>query len=138
MFFCVCRKCHTVSKKNVLSGKPYYGALSENEITSLEKIGITTSRNYEKIKFYPYLQLQNNSILSAQSKSKVTKRNNCCLAYIDGEGHQQKGICNKLFIIEVNDKIEEFCLIKKFDQLCKDTTTYAQLHHHLAAYIPPR
>ena len=126
----------------MLTGKPYYGNLSENEITCLEKINILTNRNYEKIKFYPYLHLPNNSVISAQAKSKVTKRNNCCLAYIDSEGHPQKGICNKLLSIEVNDKLQQFCLITKLtlasNQLCKDTTTHAQLQNHLAAYIPPR
>ena len=127
----------------MLTGKPSYGNLTADEIAGLEKINIQAiNRKYENTKFYPYLHLPNHSVITAQAKSKATKRNNSCLAYIDRKGHLQKGICNKLFSTEVNDTLLKYCVITKLtlasNQLCKDMTTHAQLNCHLTAYIPPR
>lgn len=116
----------------------YYGSLSEDEILCFRKITDTSSTDFV---FYPYLCLPNNYVISARMKSRVTKRNNSCICYIDTSGHFQRGICEKFFIIKDQPE-QQFCLITKFvltsTQPCKDMLTKAQLHNHLVACDPPR
>jgi len=116
----------------------YHGSLSRDEISCLQKITDTSSTYFD---FYPHLCLPNNNVISARMKSKVTKRNNSCLCYIDTAGHFQRGICEKLFILKDQPE-QQFCLITKLilasSQPCKDVLTKAQLHKHLVACDPPR
>ena len=131
------RRGHTICNKILLTGKMYHGSLSRDEISCLQKI---TDNNSREFVFNPHLSLPNN-IISARIKSKVTKRNNSCLLYIDSAGNLQRGICEKLFILRDQTDMQ-FCLITKFvltsNQLCKDVLTKAQLHNHLIACDPPR
>ena len=116
----------------------YHGSLSRKEISCLQKINDTSSTDFV---FYPHICLPNNNVISSRTKSKVTKRNNSCLMYIDTGGHFQRGICEKLFILKDQPE-QQFCLITKLmsasSQPCKDVITKAQLHNHLVACNPPR
>ncbi|XP_065892432.1 uncharacterized protein [Dysidea avara] len=86
------------SKKMSLTGKPYQGRFSRDDITCMQKAyGTFDTTSQHNICFYPYLYLQNNCVISAKTKSRTTKRNNSCLSYIDTEGKLQRGICQKLF-----------------------------------------
>ena len=104
----------------------------------LQKLIVTSSTDFI---FYPHLNLPSNNVITARMKSKVTKRNNSCICYIDNAGCFQRGICEKLFILKHQPE-QQYCLITKFvlasSQPCKDVLTKAQLHNHLVACDPPR
>ena len=131
----VCSRSRMDCQKNSVSGKPYSGNLSDNEISLLSNYNIT---DYNTI-FYPYLWLPNNSKISASSKSKSTKRNNSCVKYRDGTGKYQRGICDRIF--EFQDNLY-FCIVMKLipisTQICQDSITCAKLEKHLVACNLPR
>ena len=125
-----------------LTGKPYEGSFSRDEITCIQKayaaFSITTTTSH-RICFYPYLHLQNNCVISAKTKSRTTKRNNSCISYIDEGGKLQRGICQKLFCFEDQPQ-QQFCLVNRYTlsstQPCKDFVTNAQLLNHLVVCEP--
>lgn len=62
----------------IVTGKPYSGNLSENEISLFMNYNNTDHNN---ITFYMSACLQNNCKISACSKSKSSKRHNSCIPY---------------------------------------------------------
>ena len=139
MCFCMCRIINH-SKKMSLTGKPYQGSFSRDDITCMQKAyGTFDTTSQHNTCFYPYLCLQNNCVISAKTKSRTTKRNNSCLSYIDTEGKLQRGICQKLFCFKDQPQ-QQFCLVNRFtlssSQPCKDIVTNAQLLNHLVVCEP--
>ena len=136
----LCRMGNLV-KKMSLTGKPYQGSLSRDEIACIQKANMAfdSASATKQIIFYPHLCLSNNCVISAKTKSRTTKRNNSCLSYIDGDGKLQRGICQKLFCFKDQPNLQ-FCLVDKFmlasSQPCKDLVTNAQLKNHLVACEP--
>ena len=125
-----------IGKEISLTGKPYQGNLSRDEIICMQKALGNFDSTSQPISFYPYLHLRNNTVISAFTKSRTTKRNNSCVSYIARDGKVQKGICQKLFCFKQQPQ-HQFCLLTKFtvapNQPCKDSVTNAQLQNHLVA-----
>ncbi len=71
---------YTVSSTRVLIGKPVLRPLSEFERVSLQEMDIAVNSESAAM-FYPSLLLkENNRLITALSKYRVTKRSNSCVA----------------------------------------------------------
>ena len=130
--------CRMNGFKRSVSGIPYNGKFSDDEITLLKNNHIINHNST----FYPYLYLSSNTKISALSKSKSTKRYNCCVKYKDGSGNYQKGITSKIFEVKDSLQILHFCIVIKLiptiTQICQDKITNAKLEKHLVACDQPR
>ena len=137
---CSCRKDHSTSDGNSVIGKPQCGVLSHREESLLEKAGIAVPST--EVLFYPTILLPTNMVITARSKSRMTKRDNSCLVYIDQTDSVCWGILEKIFVFKNSTASGYYCLISALlptsTQLCTDDITHAQLHKHLVACEPPR
>ena len=122
-----------IGKEILLTGKPYQGKFSRDEIICMQEALGNFDSTSQPIRFY---HLRNNTVKSAFTKSRTTKRNNSCVSYIARDGKVQRGIYQKLFCFKQQPQ-HQFCLPTKFtvtpNQPCKDSVTNAQLQNHLVA-----
>ncbi len=124
--FCILyRKDHGTSDGNTAIGKPQSGTLSQGEKALLEEEGIAVPST--EVMFYPSLLLTTNSTITARTKSRVTKRDNSCLLYIDSVQSTCWGVLQKIFAFRNNIAHGYYCVITMlspaFAQLCTDQVT---------------
>lgn len=90
---------------------------------------------------YPKVLLANHRVVSAEMRSRATKRNNSCILY-KTEQQYYYGIVQKIFVIQSSGNMKCFLLVKCLDpsplEVCNDQVTHANLKKHFAAFYPPQ
>ena len=120
-------------------GKPQSGILSSEEKSVLREAGISLLS--DEVMSYPSLCLSNGNVIVARSKSRMTKRNNSCLRYVDKAQTRCWGILEKIFSFNTSTTPSYFCLLSRLlpvFQLCTDEVTCARLQDHFVACQPLR
>ena len=86
---------------------------------------------------YPSLCLSTGNVIVARSNSRMTKRDNSCLRYIDKAQTQCWGILEKIFGLNISTLPTYFSTLVPACQLCTDEVTCARLQDHYVACPPP-
>lgn len=90
---------------------------------------------------YPKVLLANHRVISAETRSRATKRNNSCILYRT-EQQYCYGVVQKIFVIQDSGKMKCFLLVNRLDpsplEVCNDQVTNANLKKHYSAFCPPQ
>ena len=90
------------------------------------------------------LLVESDRLITSESCSRATKRNNSCVKYESGEGlNSCFGILKKLVMVKDCNRTETcYALLQTLRrasfQLCHDSITNAKLNDHIIAFHPPR
>ena len=138
VLYCFCRRDQNSSNANIVVGKPQRGVLSSIEQALLNDAKVTVPSI--EVMFYHGLCLRTGVVVTARSQSRMTKRNNTCLLYIDKAQTYCLGILEKIFSFNVSTASGYFCLVSTLSTLpsiCADDATPARLQDHFVACQPP-
>ncbi len=132
-----------VSPTRMLIENPVVEPLSETE-ELLQEIGIAVELDDSEAVFYSALLKESNRLITPLSKSRVTKRNNLCVA-VRGRVSTLYGLLLRVGALRGRTQSSRDVTFVVFQQftptgttLFNDTVTNSQIHQHLIPFYPPR